>query len=190
MSIKSDSDASDVAKASSGVTASSTALLGADLVVVALSWDNPPSEGGIVTITFLMLISFVAFIHVMHSIMRSEFIVARLQMTEFDEKVREKDSRELSQTFKVTMYMHLTGLNFTMIAFWIISYKYLISLGGYNLVILLLPFILFLLFWFPKFFGVDPEVKLRSGESLTQLVIQIVFLILICLDFFRVLTIP
>jgi len=60
----------------------------------------------------------------------------------------------------------------------------------YNLVILILPFVLFVLFWFPKFLGVEPEVTLLSRESLTQLVIQIVFLFLICLDFFKVLTIP
>lgn len=66
MSIKSDSDASAVASTSSAATASAAALFGADLVVVALAWDNPPSEGGIVTITFLMMISFVAFINVMH----------------------------------------------------------------------------------------------------------------------------
>lgn len=63
MSIKSDSDAAERARASPGVLASAAALLGADLVVVALAWDNPPSEGGIVTITFLMMISFVAFIN-------------------------------------------------------------------------------------------------------------------------------
>ena len=45
--------------------ATAAALLGADLVVVALAWDHPPKEGGIVTITFLMLISFVAFINVL-----------------------------------------------------------------------------------------------------------------------------
>lgn len=63
MSIKSDSAAAERARASPGVLASAAALLGADLVVVALAWDNPPSEGGIVTITFLMMISFVAFIN-------------------------------------------------------------------------------------------------------------------------------
>lgn len=59
--------------------ATAAALLGADLVVVALSWDNPPLEGGIVTITFLMLISFVAFINVLHNIMRYEFLLSRLK---------------------------------------------------------------------------------------------------------------
>lgn len=63
-----------------------------------------------------MMISFVAFIHVMLNIMRSEYLVARLQMTEFDEKVREEDSRELKLIFIWVRYMHLTGLLFTMIA--------------------------------------------------------------------------
>jgi len=46
------------------VLATAAALVGANLVVVALAWDNPPTAGGIVTITFLMMISFVAFIDV------------------------------------------------------------------------------------------------------------------------------
>ncbi len=139
-----------------------------------------------------MMISFVAFIHVIHNTMRFQYILARLQMTEFDEKVKEKDSRDLNQIVKWVRYMHLTGLLFTMLAFWLISYKYLISINnvGYNLVILILPFVLYFLLWVPKLLGVEPEVSFRSGESLTQLVIQIVFLFLICLYFFRVLRIP
>lgn len=62
------------------VTASAAALLGADLVVVALAWDNPPSEGGIVTITFLMMISFVAFIGVLHQLIRFEYIASTLKL--------------------------------------------------------------------------------------------------------------
>ncbi len=39
------------------VTATAAAVLGSNLVVVALAWDNPPSAGGMVTITFLMMIA-------------------------------------------------------------------------------------------------------------------------------------
>ncbi|GAH10571.1 unnamed protein product, partial [marine sediment metagenome] len=45
----------------------------------------------------------------------------------------------------------------TMIAFWIISYKYLISIVGYQLIILLLPFVLFILIWIPKLTGIEKE---------------------------------
>ncbi|MFX0105436.1 MAG: hypothetical protein ACFE75_08095 [Candidatus Hodarchaeota archaeon] len=173
-----------------GVTASAAALLGADLVVVALAWDHPPSEGGIVTITFLMMISFVAFINVMHQIMRSEYIVSRLKLKGKEEKIMEQSTRELSQISKWARYLHVTGLLFTMIAFWIISYKYLISLIGYHFAILLLPFILFTLYWIPKLAGIEKEISILSLGYLIQLLIQVVFLVLICLDFFRILTIP
>jgi len=173
------------------VTATAAALLGADLVVVALAWDNPPDAGGIITITFLMLISFVAFINVLHHIMRSELLLSRLKMNGIDEKERGKDSLEFSHILKSVRFMHVGGLLFTMIAFWIISYKYLLeSPLGYHLVILFLPFTLFLLYWVPKIMGVEREVSFRSRESLVQLFIQIIFLVLICLDFFRILTIP
>ncbi len=190
MSIKSDSDAAERARASPGVLASAAALLGADLVVVALAWDNPPSEGGIVTITFLMMISFVAFINVMHQVMRFEYLVTQLKTKGMNEKDREKVSRELNQITKWARYFHIGGLLFTMIAFWIISYKYLISLAGYQIAILLLPFILFFLYWVPKIIGVEREVSMFSRENLLQLLIQVAFLVLICLDFLRVITIP
>ncbi|GAG59015.1 unnamed protein product, partial [marine sediment metagenome] len=166
--------------------ATAAALLGADLVVVALAWDHPPSEGGIVTITFLMLISFVAFINVLHNIMRYEFLLSRFTINEIDKEVHEKDSLELTHILKSVRFMHLSGLLFTMIAFWTISYKYLISMDdvGYNLFILILPFTLFFLYWIPKLVGVEREVSFRSRESLIQLLIQIIFLVLICLDFF------
>jgi hypothetical protein len=174
----------------SGVTASAAALLGADLVVIALAWDHPPSEGGIVTITFLMMISFVAFINVMHQIMRSEYLVSHLRFKGKEEKIVEQDTRELSQISKWARYLHVTGLLFTMIAFWIISYKYLISLTGYHFAILLLPFILFITYWIPKLAGIEKDVSILSLGYLIQLIIQIVFLVLICLDFFRMISIP
>jgi len=107
-----------------------------------------------------------------------------------NERDREKSSRELNQIAKWARYFHVGGLLFTMIAFWIISYKYLISLVGYQIAILLLPFILFILYWLPKIIGVEREVSIFSRESLMQLLIQIVFLVLICLDFLIVITIP
>jgi hypothetical protein len=182
-------DISDIIKAAPSTGPSmavASAVLGADLVVVALAWDSPPLEGGIVTITFLMLISFVLFLNELHQTMRYEYIISLLKLKE---KVSEKESREITQISKWTRYYHVTGLVFTMIAFWIISYKYLISIIGYHVVILLLPFILFLLYWLPKVIGVEKEVGILSRESLMQLLIQIVFLVLICLDFLKIIKI-
>jgi len=170
--------------------ATAAALLGADLVVVALAWDHPPSEGGIVTITFLMMISFVSFISVLHQTMRYELLITILDIKEKEDKDTEKEFREIHQISKWLRFLHVSGLLFTMIAFWIISYKYLISLDGYYVVILLLPFILFFLYWLPKIEGVEKEVGLLSLESLMQLMIQIIFLVLICLDFFKIIIIP
>lgn len=166
--------------------ASAAALLGANLVVIALAWDNPPSEGGIGTITFLMMISFVFFIHVMHQLMRFEYVLSRIGIGEKEKK----HYREINYLAKNLRFMHVSGLLFTMIAFWIISYKYLVSLLGYNIIILTLPFILFLQHWIPKLRGLEREITFRSLESILQLVIQIAFLVLICLDFLRIITIP
>jgi len=171
-------------------TSAAAALLGADLVVVALAWDNPPSQGSIVTITFLMMISFIAFINVLHHSMRVEYIMSRSQLEDISEDVGELDTQELLKISKWTRIMHLSGFIFTMKAFWIISYKYLISLAGYHLVILLLPFILFVIYWIPKFAGIEREVTIFSMESILQLIVQIIFLVLICLDFFKILIIP
>lgn len=171
-------------------TATAAALLGADLVVVALAWDNPPSEGGIVSITFLMMFSFVAFINVLHQIMRYEFLISRFKVGEVEQKLKLEDSQEFYRLSKLVRILHISGLLFTMIAFWLISYKYLISIVGYNFLILCLPFILFIMYWLPKMKGVEREVSFSDRENLFQLLIQIIFLVLICFDYIGILTIP
>ena len=171
------------------VLATAAALVGANLVVVALAWDNPPTAGGIVTITFLMMISFVAFIDVLHQLMRAELLISRLKVEEIDEELKEKIVLELNQISRWSRIMHVAGLIFTMIAFWIISYKYLVSIVGYHLIILFLPFILFVLIWVPKLTGIEKEVSVRSPENIVQLIVEIIFLVLICLDFFGIIVI-
>ncbi len=171
------------------VLATAAALLGSNLVVVALAWDNPPAAGGIISITFLMMISFVAFINVLHYLMRAEYILSRLRLLENDEGAKGKIMQELSQISRWSRYMHVSGLIFTMIAFWIISYKYLISIVGYQLIVLLLPFVLFVLIWIPKLAGIEKEVSVKSRESVMQLIIEVIFLVLICLDFMRIIVI-
>lgn len=171
------------------VMTTAAALIGANLVVVALAWDNPPTAGGIFTITFLMMISFVFFINVLHQLMRAEYLVSRLRITESDEETKERLMLELGQIAKWARYMHVAGLVFTMVAFWIISYKYLISLLGYHFIILFLPFTLFVLTWIPKLYGVEKEVSIKSRESLAMIIIEVIFLVLICLDFIGVIVI-
>ena len=171
------------------VMTAAAALIGANLVVVALAWDSPPIAGGIVTITFLMMISFVFFINVLHQLMRAELLISRLRLLKIDEKTKEKILLELNQITKWARIMHLGGLIFTMVAFWIISYKYLISIVGYHFIILLLPFVLFVIFWIPKLTGVEKEVSIKSRETVMQLLIEVIFLVLICLDFVKVIVI-
>jgi hypothetical protein len=171
------------------VMTAAAALIGANLVVVALAWDSPPIAGGIVTITFLMMISFVFFINVLHQLMRAELLISRLRLLKIDEKTKEKILLELNQISKWARIMHLGGLIFTMVAFWIISYKYLISIVGYHFIILLLPFVLFVIFWIPKLTGVEKEVSFKSRETVMQLLIEVIFLVIICLDFVKVIVI-
>ena len=166
----------------SAVTATAAAVLGSNLVVVALAWDNPPAAGGMVTITFLMMISFVAFVDVLHYLMRIDYLVGRLKLLENDEEAEGKILLELNRISKLVRLMHITGIVLTMIAFWVISYKYLVSIPevGYHPILLLLPFVLFVLFWLPKFYGVEQEVSIKSRESVMQIIIQVIFLLLIC----------
>ena len=184
-------DYSSGTMSTSAVIATAAAVLGSNLVVVALAWDNPPAAGGMVTITFLMMISFVAFVDVLHYLMRLDYLVSRLKLVENDEEAKGKIMLELNKISKMLRFMHISGLVLTMIAFWIISYKYLVSIPevGYHPIVLLLPFILFVLFWIPKFYGVEQEVSIKSRESVIQIVIQVIFLVLICLDFMRIVVI-
>jgi len=185
------SDYTEGRSAYGAVLATAAAVLGADLVVVALAWDRPPEAGGIVNITFLMMIAFVFFVNVLHYIMRGEYLVTRLKLIENDEEAKGKIVQELNQISKWSRFMHVGGLLFTMIAFWIISYKYLVSVVGvgYHPIVLALPFILFVLTWIPKLAGIEREVSFKSRETIVQLIIEIMFLIYICLDFLRIITI-
>jgi len=183
------SDYSAAGGSTGPVLATAAALVGANLVVVALAWDNPPTAGGIVTITFLMMISFVAFIDVLHQLMRAELLISLLKVSEIDAELKEKIVLELNQISRWSRIMHVAGLILTMIAFWIISYKYLVSIVGYHLIILFLPFILFVLIWVPKLTGIEKEVSVRSPENIVQLIVEIIFLVLICLDFFGIIVI-
>jgi hypothetical protein len=133
----------------------------------------------------------VAFVDVLHYLMRLDYIVSLLKLKEDDEEAVEKLAKELNNISKMVRFMHISGLVLTMIAFWVISYKYLVSIPevGYHPIVLLLPFILFALFWIPKFYGVEQEVSIKSRESVIQIVIQVIFLILICLDFMRIIVI-
>jgi len=173
------------------VLATAAAVLGSDLVVVALAWGDPPLAGGLVTITFLMMISFVAFVDVLHYLMRVDYLFSLLKLIENDEEAEGKILQELNKISKLVRFMHVSGLLFTMIAFWVISYKYLVSIPqvGYHPIVLLLPFILFALFWIPKLYGVEQEVSIKSRESIIQIVVQVIFLVLICLDFIGIIII-
>ncbi|NVM46293.1 MAG: hypothetical protein HWN79_15385 [Candidatus Lokiarchaeota archaeon] len=138
-----------------------------------------------------MMIAFVFFVNVLHYIMRAEYLVTRLRLIENNGETKEKVVQELNRISRMSRFMHVGGLLFTMIAFWIISYKYLISMPGvgYHPIVLALPFILFVLFWVPKLVGIEKEVSVKSRETIIQLIIEIIFLIYICLDFFKVIAI-
>ena len=55
---------------------------------------------------------------------------------------------------------------------------------------MLLPFILFVLIWVPKLTGIEKEVSIKSPENIVQLIVEIIFLVLLCLDFFGIIVIP
>lgn len=122
--------------------------------------------------------------------MRLEYILTLLGVKEKENRDMEKDYKEIHQISRWIRILHISGLLFSMIAFWVISYKYLVSITDYYVMILLLPFILFFMYWLPKIIGLEKEKGLLSLESVMQLIIQLVFLVLICLDFFKIIIIP
>jgi len=83
VSKESSSDIVAAAPSTGASMATAAAVLGADLVVVALAWDSPPlvpgGGTGIVTITFLMLISFVLFLNELHMMMRYEYLISQFE---------------------------------------------------------------------------------------------------------------
>lgn len=163
----------------------STVMIGAVLTILALIWQVPPTNG-IVTPTFLLMVSFIFFVNSVSANSKAQF-EANLG------KVKEERINRF-----VIFAEYSFGLGFTLIitGFTILGYEYLLDYIGRELVTLLLPITFLVTTWVVIFiynlinyFG-KPLGALRSLKRNLWILLELICLIIIIFDFFEILIIP
>ena len=163
----------------------STVMIGAVLTILALIWQVPPPNG-IVTATFLLMVSFIFIVNSVSANSKAQFeanlgTVSEERITRF-----------------VTFAEYSFGLGFTLIitGFTILGYEYLLGYVGRELVTLLLPITFLITTWaivfiynLINYFG-KPLGALRSLKRNLWILMELICLVTIILDFFQILQIP
>ena len=163
----------------------STVMLGAVLTIIALIWQVPPPNG-IVTSTFLLMLSFIFIVNSVTANSKAKF-EANL------EKVSEKRINRF-----VTFAEYSFGLGFTLIimGFAILSYEYLLNYAGRQLITLLLPITFLLTAWIMIFiynvinYSGKPLDAVRNLKRNLWIFLELICLVVIIMDFFQIILIP
>lgn len=163
----------------------STVMIGAVLTILALIWQLPPDDG-IVTSTFLLMLSFIFFVNSVSANSKANF-----------EANSEEVNDERIKRF-VTFAEYSFGLGFTLviIGFSILGYEYLLKYEGREIITLILPiaflgtaWIVIFIYNLINYFG-KPLGAIRSLKRNLWIFIELIFLIIIAFDFFEVITLP
>jgi hypothetical protein len=163
----------------------STVMIGAVLTILALIWQVPPTNG-IVTSTFLLMVSFILFVNSVSANSKAQF-EANLGM------VSESRIRRF-----VSFAEYSFGLGFTLVitGFTILGYEYLLSYVGHELVALVLPITFLAFTWIIIFiyniinYSGKPLGVIRSFKRNLWIILELLCLIIIIFDFFGILLIP
>ena len=163
----------------------STTMIGAVLTILALIWQfYPPS--GIITVTFLLLLSFLLFVNSVSANSKANFEVRA-------KKVPEK------QIYRFVTFAEYTfGLGFTFVitAFSILGYKYFLDFAGRTIIALILPISFMVIAWFMIFiyntinYSGKPFKSIRSLKRNLWIILELISLAFIILDFFEIILIP
>ena len=165
----------------------STVMIGAVLTILALIWQNPPpTTHGIVTSTFLLMISFIFFVNSVSANSKAQF-----------EAKQGTISEERIERF-VTFAEYSFGLGFTLVitGFSILGYGYLLFYIGYVLITLLLPITFLVTTWVLIFiyniinYMGKPLGAIRSLKRNLWIFLELICLVIIIFDFFGILSIP
>ena len=165
----------------------STVMIGAVLTILALIWQiPPPTTHGIVTSTFLLMISFIFFVNSVSANSKAQF-----------EANQSKTPEERIERF-VTFAEYSFGLGFTLVitGFTILGYGYLLDYIGRVLITLLLPITFLVTTWVIIFiyniinYRGKPLGAIRSLKRNLWIFLELICLVIIIFDFFEILVIP
>ncbi|MFW9781734.1 MAG: hypothetical protein ACFFFB_05560 [Candidatus Heimdallarchaeota archaeon] len=163
----------------------STVMIGAVLTILALIWQFPPLNG-IVTATFLLMLSFVFFVN----------SVSANSKANFELNLGNSPQNRINRFVTFAEYSFGFGFTLVIIGFTILGYEYLLDNNGRNIITLLLPISFLITAWviifiynFINYSGKTLKA-LRSLKRNLWILLELISLILICFDFFEIFSIP
>lgn len=163
----------------------STVMIGAVLTILALIWQFPPLKG-IVTATFLLMLSFVFFVN----------SVSANSKANFEVNLGNAPQNRINRFVTFAEYSFGFGFTLVIIGFTILGYEYLLDNNGRNIITLLLPISFLITAWviifiynFINYSGKTLKA-LRSLKRNLWILLELISLILICFDFFEIFSIP
>jgi len=163
----------------------STTMIGIVLTILALIWQNVPSNG-IVIATFLLMIAFILFVNSVSANSSAKFQIKR----------SDADLEKVNKFVSFAEYSFGLGFTFVINAFTFLGYKYLIDFVGKNYLTLALPITFLITAWILILIYNNINYSGKSLKSLRSLkrnlwiLLEFISLIFILLDFFGLIVIP
>jgi hypothetical protein len=163
----------------------STVMIGAVLTILALIWQEPP-DNGIVSSTFLLMLSFIFFVNSVSANSKAYFEVSSGKV----------DTRRIKRFITFAEYSFGLGFTLVIIGFSLLGYEYLLLYAGREIITLILPIVFLVTAWVVIFiynlinyFG-KPLGAIRSLKRNLWIFLELICLIIIIFDFFEVFTLP
>ena len=164
----------------------STVMMGAVLTILALIWQDPPASGGIGSVTFLLMLSFILFVN----------SVSANSKANYEANLKETIEERVNRFVTFAEFTFGLGFTFVIAGFTILGYKYLLENIGRTLVTLMLPLTFLLTAWILIFiyniinYSGKALKAIRSLKRNLWIFLELICLVVILFDFFEVITIP
>jgi hypothetical protein len=163
----------------------STVMIGAVLTILALIWQVPPPNG-IVTSTFLLLISFVFFVSSVSANSKAAFEATQGNIPE----------KQVKRFVRFAEYSFGLGFTLVITGFSILGYEYLLLFIGRKFITLILPITFLVIAWIMIFiyniinYSGKALKVVRSLKRDLWIFLEMICLAIIVFDFFEVYIIP
>ena len=163
----------------------STVMIGAILTILALIWQDITLDGK-VTITFLLMISFIFFVN----------SVSANSKARFEANSGDVNDERIKRFVSFAEYSFGLGFTLVIIGFSILGYEYLLKYEGREVITLILPIAFLGIAWIMIFiyniinYSGKALKAIRSLKRNLWIFLELIALVLIAFDFFEVITLP
>jgi len=165
----------------------SAVMIGAVLTILALIWQVPPTMGGIGSVTFLLMLSFILFVN----------SVSANSKANYEANLKDTIEERVNRFLTFAEFTFGLGFTFVIAGFTILGYKYLLGSSiGRSIVTLMLPITFLVTAWIMIFiyniinFSGKALKAVRSMKRNLWMFLELICLVIIVFDFFEVFSIP